>query len=88
MCYGLVNFACALQTLLKAPSWRPRYKYYHWSLSLLGVALCLSIMFIIKWYYAIVAIMLGVFVYKYVEWKGYEKKFKRKTLSKNLFLSQ
>ena len=76
MCYGLVNFACALQTLLKAPSWRPRYKFYHWSLSLLGVVLCLSIMFIIKWYYAIVAIILGVFVYKYVEWKGYYNFYK------------
>ena len=31
MCYGFVNLACALQTLLKTPNWRPRFKYYHWS---------------------------------------------------------
>lgn len=30
MCYGFVNLACALQTLLKTPNWRPRFKYYHW----------------------------------------------------------
>jgi potassium/chloride transporter 4/5/6 len=70
MCYGFVNMACALQTLLKAPSWRPRYKYYHWTLSLLGLFLCLFIMFIIKWYYAIVALILALIIYKYIEFKG------------------
>lgn len=30
MCYMFVNLACALQTLLRTPSWRPRFKYYHW----------------------------------------------------------
>jgi len=30
MCYLGVNSACALQSLLKAPSWRPRFRYYHW----------------------------------------------------------
>uniref|UniRef100_A0A915JR08 Amino acid permease/ SLC12A domain-containing protein n=1 Tax=Romanomermis culicivorax TaxID=13658 RepID=A0A915JR08_ROMCU len=29
MCYLGVNSACALQSLLKAPSWRPRFRYYH-----------------------------------------------------------
>ena len=30
MCYGFVNLACALQTLLRTPNWRPRFRYYHW----------------------------------------------------------
>ncbi|CAB0017796.1 unnamed protein product, partial [Nesidiocoris tenuis] len=30
MCYGFVNLACAVQTLLRTPNWRPRFKYYHW----------------------------------------------------------
>ncbi|XP_072268149.1 solute carrier family 12 member 7 isoform X4 [Pyxicephalus adspersus] len=29
MCYMFVNLACALQTLLRTPNWRPRFKYYH-----------------------------------------------------------
>lgn len=33
MCYGFVNLACAVQTLLRTPNWRPRFKYYHWSVS-------------------------------------------------------
>ncbi len=75
MCYGFINTACALQTLLKAPSWRPRYKYYHWTLSLLGLALCLLIMFIVRWYYAIVAIIIACCIYKYIEYKGAEKEW-------------
>ena len=30
MLYGFINLACALQTLLRTPNWRPRFKYYHW----------------------------------------------------------
>jgi len=30
MCYGFVNLACVLQSLLRTPNWRPRFKYYHW----------------------------------------------------------
>uniref|UniRef100_A0A6G5ADV9 Putative amino acid permease n=1 Tax=Rhipicephalus microplus TaxID=6941 RepID=A0A6G5ADV9_RHIMP len=45
MCYMFVNLACTLQSLLKTPNWRPRFKYYHWSLSLTGVILCLVVMF-------------------------------------------
>ncbi|XP_058420387.1 solute carrier family 12 member 7 isoform X2 [Diceros bicornis minor] len=31
MCYMFVNLACAVQTLLRTPNWRPRFKYYHWA---------------------------------------------------------
>lgn len=70
MCYGFINMACALQTILKTPNWRPRYKYYHWSLSVLGLFLCLLIMFIVKWFYAVIAVMIAVIIYKYIEFKG------------------
>uniref|UniRef100_A0AAY4CJ06 Solute carrier family 12 member 5-like n=1 Tax=Denticeps clupeoides TaxID=299321 RepID=A0AAY4CJ06_9TELE len=59
MCYMFVNLACALQTLLRTPNWRPRFKFYHWALSFLGMSLCLSLMFICSWYYAIVAMAIA-----------------------------
>jgi len=86
MCYAFVNLICALHSLLGAPNWRPRFKYYHWwlgigigicinkqirrSLSLAGAFLCFFIMFASCWYYALVACALTGFIYKYVEWKG------------------
>uniref|UniRef100_A0AAY4D316 Solute carrier family 12 member 5b n=1 Tax=Denticeps clupeoides TaxID=299321 RepID=A0AAY4D316_9TELE len=75
MCYMFVNLACALQTLLRTPNWRPRFKFYHWALSFLGMSLCLSLMFICSWYYAIVAMVIAGCIYKYIEFCGAEKEW-------------
>uniref|UniRef100_A0A665WFW1 Solute carrier family 12 member 7-like n=1 Tax=Echeneis naucrates TaxID=173247 RepID=A0A665WFW1_ECHNA len=75
MCYLFVNLACAVQTLLGTPNWRPRFKFYHWSLSFLGMSLCLSLMFICSWYYALVAIVIAGCIYKYIEYKGAVKEW-------------
>uniref|UniRef100_A0A8C6W0G8 Solute carrier family 12 member 5b n=1 Tax=Nothobranchius furzeri TaxID=105023 RepID=A0A8C6W0G8_NOTFU len=75
MCYMFVNLACALQTLLRTPNWRPRFKFYHWALSFLGMSLCLSLMFICSWYYAIVAMGIATCIYKYIEFYRAEKEW-------------
>jgi len=75
MCYGFVNLACALQTLLRTPMWRPRFRYYHWSLSLIGVILCLAVMFMSSWYYALLAMGIAGVIYKYIEYRGAEKEW-------------
>nr|XP_020469031.1 solute carrier family 12 member 7-like isoform X2 [Monopterus albus] len=75
MCYLFVNLACAIQTLLRTPNWRPRFKFYHWSLSFLGMSLCLSLMFISSWYYALVAMMIAGCIYKYIEYRGAMKEW-------------
>ncbi|KAM3725768.1 Potassium/chloride cotransporter [Dirofilaria immitis] len=75
MCYAFVNLICALHSLLGAPNWRPRFKFYHWSLALLGAGLCFFIMFSTHWDYAIVSCALCLIIYKYVEWKGAKKEW-------------
>ncbi|XP_028282952.1 solute carrier family 12 member 7-like isoform X2 [Parambassis ranga] len=75
MCYLFVNLACAIQTLLRTPNWRPRFKFYHWTLSFLGMSLCLSLMFICSWYYALVAMVIAGCIYKYIEYKGAVKEW-------------
>ncbi|XP_020708843.1 solute carrier family 12 member 4 isoform X2 [Athalia rosae] len=75
MCYGFVNLACVLQTLLRTPNWRPRFKYYHWSLSFLGLSLCVAIMFMTSWYYALLAMGMAGCMYKYIEYRGAEKEW-------------
>ncbi|XP_029286568.1 solute carrier family 12 member 5 [Cottoperca gobio] len=75
MCYMFVNLACALQTLLRTPNWRPRFKFYHWALSFLGMSLCLTLMFICSWYYAIIAMAIAGSIYKYIEFAGAEKEW-------------
>uniref|UniRef100_A0AAY4CUA1 Solute carrier family 12 member 6 n=1 Tax=Denticeps clupeoides TaxID=299321 RepID=A0AAY4CUA1_9TELE len=75
MCYLFVNLACALQTLLRTPNWRPRFSYYHWTLSFLGMIICLVLMFISSWHYAIVAMVIAGMIYKYIEYHGAEKEW-------------
>uniref|UniRef100_H3CLG6 Solute carrier family 12 member 7a n=1 Tax=Tetraodon nigroviridis TaxID=99883 RepID=H3CLG6_TETNG len=75
MCYLFVNLACAVQTLLRTPNWRPRFQFYHWTLSFLGMSLCLSLMFVSSWYYALVSIVIAGCIYKYIEYKGAVKEW-------------
>ncbi|XP_060922303.1 solute carrier family 12 member 6-like [Limanda limanda] len=75
MCYLFVNLACALQTLLRTPNWRPRFSYYHWTLSFLGMIICLALMFISSWLYAIIAMVIAGMIYKYIEYNGAEKEW-------------
>lgn len=70
LCYCGVNLSCFLLDLLDAPSWRPRWKYHHWSTSLLGASLCIAIMFTISWFFTLVCLALAVLIYYYVSIKG------------------
>nr|XP_011460655.1 PREDICTED: cation-chloride cotransporter 1 isoform X1 [Fragaria vesca subsp. vesca] len=70
LCYAGVNLSCFLLDLLDAPSWRPRWKFHHWSLSLLGATLCIVIMFLISWAFTVVSLALASLIYYYVSIKG------------------
>ncbi|XP_015232985.1 PREDICTED: solute carrier family 12 member 7-like [Cyprinodon variegatus] len=45
------------------------------TLSFLGMSLCLAIMFISSWYYAIIAMAIAGCIYKYIEYRGAEKEW-------------
>ncbi|XP_038894315.1 cation-chloride cotransporter 1 isoform X1 [Benincasa hispida] len=70
LCYAGVNLSCFLLDLLDAPSWRPRWRFHHWSLSLLGASLCVVIMFLISWSFTIVSLALASLIYYYVCLRG------------------
>ena len=40
------------------------------SLSLIGVILCLAVMFMSSWYYALLAMGIAGVIYKYIEYRG------------------
>ncbi|XP_042060037.1 cation-chloride cotransporter 1-like isoform X1 [Salvia splendens] len=70
LCYGGVNLSCFLLDLLDAPSWRPRWKFHHWSLSLFGAVICIVIMFLISWTFTVISLALATLIYYYVSIKG------------------
>lgn len=44
------------------------------TLSFLGMSLCLTLMFLCSWYYAIVAMVIAGSIYKYIEFAGWVKR--------------
>lgn len=40
------------------------------ALSFLGMSLCLALMFICSWYYALLAMLVAGCIYKYIEYRG------------------
>lgn len=45
--------------------------YFPRSLSLAGLVLCISIMFMTSWFYALIAMGMAGLIYKYIEYRGW-----------------
>ena len=54
--YGLLNIATFYEAVTKNPSYRPRFRWCHWTTSLAGALGCLAVMFLIDWLWAAVSI--------------------------------
>jgi len=65
--YAALNFSTFVLGLTRAPSWRPTWRYFHWSLGLAGFLLCTTLAFVIKWYFALVAVAMLGFLVAYIE---------------------
>ena len=62
--YGMVNLAAFIEALGKNPSFRPRFRFFHWSTALLGTVGCVAAAFLIDWKAALGAVlMLGGLLY-------------------------
>ena len=47
--------------------WRPAFKFYNKWVALFGAAVCVAIMFVIRWYYALVTFVIVLILYKIVD---------------------
>lgn len=56
--YGLLNLATFYEAVTKNPSYRPRFRYCHWTTSLAGAVGCVLVMFLVDWRWASVSIVL------------------------------
>jgi len=63
--YGMINFAAFVESFGANPSFRPRFRFYHWTTSILGAVACLVVMILIDAFAAAVAISVisGIYVY-------------------------
>ncbi|KAG2385467.1 hypothetical protein C9374_003282 [Naegleria lovaniensis] len=68
LCFGFLNLATIIASI--SPNWRPRWKLFHWSLGLIGLFVCGLFMFLIGWYWALLAFAIGLFFYVIIEVKN------------------
>lgn len=61
--YGTINLATFYEGIAKNPSYRPTFRYSHWSTSLLGAVGCLVVMVLINWQWALIAILIMSVIY-------------------------
>ncbi|REK06723.1 MAG: amino acid permease [Planctomycetota bacterium] len=64
--YGLLNVATFYEAITKNPSYRPRFRWCHWSMSLTGAVGCLAVMILVDWRWAAVAILLVALLHRYI----------------------
>jgi amino acid transporter len=64
--YGLLNLATFYESITQNPSYRPRFRWSHWSTSLLGAIGCFLVMFLIDWRWALVAIAAITALHAYI----------------------
>lgn len=73
--YGMVNVAAFVESFGSNPSFRPRFRFFHWSTALLGAAACVGIMFLIDAKVAVLAVVIIGVLYVYVERHAAETTF-------------
>lgn len=64
--YGLINYATFFEARAASPSFRPRFRFFHPFLSLLGALACLGTMLAIDLAAGLVAVALLVAIYEYL----------------------
>ena len=54
--YGYLNLATFYESITRNPSYRPRFRFSHWSTALLGALGCAVVMFLTNWVWALASI--------------------------------
>ena len=56
--YGYLNLATFYESYTRNPSYRPTFRYTHWTLALVGALACAAVMFLIAPVWALVSVVL------------------------------
>ena len=78
VCYGFLNIACLMLTVLRSPTWRPtgifqkRWRAFYITASVLGFLACLGIALVVSRYWTVGVVFFAIFLYWYVASQGEE----------------
>ena len=61
--YALINFSVFHASVTNSPGWRPSFKYYNKWLSIIGTLLCITVMFLMEPYTALITFIMIIILY-------------------------
>ncbi len=73
--YGTINLATFYEAITKNPSYRPTFRYCHWSTSLLGGIGCAAVMILINWQWALISTAIMASIYFVIYRKQVESRW-------------
>jgi amino acid transporter len=65
--YGMINLAAFIEDFGDNPSFRPQFRFFHWSTALLGGTGCVVVTVLINWKAAVIAIFIIVLLLWYLK---------------------
>ena len=65
--YGMINLAAFIEDFGGNPSFRPQFRYFHWSAALLGAIGCALVTILINWLAAIIAFLIIILLLWYLK---------------------
>lgn len=73
--YAMVNLAAFVESYGANPSFRPRFKFFHWSIALYGAVACLLVSFFINFWASGMAIGIAWALFLYIKHRKYAAAF-------------
>lgn len=73
--YATLNMATFYEAITRNPSYRPRFRYTHWSISLLGALGCLAVMILIDPTWAVVSLLAVLGLHTFISKKEIEARW-------------
>lgn len=73
--YTMVNLAAFVESYGANPSFRPRFKFFHWSVALYGAVACLAASFLINFAAAVAALLIAWILFLYIKRRKYAAAF-------------
>ena len=65
--YGTINLSAFVESKGGNPSFRPKFKFFHWSIALIGAIGCAIVMMKINDTYALIALFISTLIYFYLK---------------------
>lgn len=73
--YGMINLAAFIEDYGDNPSFRPSFRFFHWSSALLGAVGCLAVSFLVNWIAACFAVVLIIMMLWYIKTRHLQSTF-------------